>query len=916
MTTAHDIDDQALRTDIRLLGSLLGQTLRRQGGEDLYDLEEWVRARTRQLRASSNPELQAELAKRLDSIPLERAIDLVRAFTIYFHLANVAEQRHRVGVLRAGEGHEPDWLHATFEKLAEAAIDRQSIAALVNRLELRPVFTAHPTEASRRSVLNKLGAVSTLLGELDDHRLTSRGRLRIERRIREVVDGIWQTDELRHDRPLPIDEARFAIFFLEGLYRRAVPGVIETLRLELAALGLPLPPGFRPIRFGTWVGGDRDGNPGVTARVTTQVLAVQHEQALELMLASIDEIAGELSQSTQVSGISAALTDSLEHDRQLMPAVHGRFSRLNSEEPYRFKCAYIYERLKNALAAARSGASPPGPVYESPNQMQADLALMHESLTVNHGEAVAEGALRGVIDRVSAFGFTLASMDIREHSGVTNRAVAELIDRADGKPGAFAQLSQSGRRARLEAELFSLRPLAPAHASLSPETRGVLDVMRVIVESQRRYGPESVDTWIVSMTRDVDDLLAVLMLAKEVGLIDLNSGVARLAVVPLFETIDDLRRGPEVFSSYIASKPLRRLREIQGSRVQVMLGYSDSNKDGGITTSQWELYQAQRRLLEVARAHDLELLLFHGRGGTVGRGGGPTYDAILAQPAGTVDGRIKLTEQGEVISDKYGIPDLAERQLELTMAAVIEASLLHSEPRQSPDVLDRWSAAMGSLSEVAYQKYRSLVERKGLPEYFKSATPVEELAEMNIGSRPTRRGGTTSGIADLRAIPWVFGWTQSRQIIPGWYGVGTALEQVGSGDQARVIGEMSASWPFFRTFIANVEMTLAKTDMNIAWRYVSALVDPDLHAIYEDIRAEHDLAVRKVLEVTGQRKLLDSNRTLQRTLAVRDAYIDPLSYLQVSLLERKRKGGGEQAQLGRALLLTVNGIAAGLKNTG
>lgn len=915
LTSAHDTDDQALRADIRLLGSLLGETLKRQGGQELYDLEEWVRARTRQLRTQPDPALQGELARRLDSLSLEQIILLVRAFTIYFHLANVAEQRHRVGVLRFGADHDPEWLRSACEHLAAAGIRPAYLDALVRMLDVRPVFTAHPTEAMRRSVLNKVRAVDEALSELGDPRLRSGARARIQRRLAEIIDGMWQTDELRRDRPLPVDEARYTIFYLEQLFNRSVPELFEVLRSALESMGVTLAEGARPLSFGTWVGGDRDGNPQVTAEVTGEVLALQHERALMLLLQAVDALASELSQSTRIAGISEELAASLERERTAMPSVHGRFSKLNSEEPYRFKCAYIYERIQNALQAARSGVAP-GPVYRSPDDMVADLRLMAVSLRANRGEAVANGALRRLMDSVSVFGFNLATMDIREHSAATNAAVAELIDRADGIPGRYTALDVDQRRARLEAELHNPRPLSPSTAVLSRQTRELLDLMTVIRRAQDRYGMGAVDTWIVSMTRDVDDLLAVIVLAKEAGLVDLQAGIANLSVVPLFETIDDLRRAPEVFEEYLTSPSIGRLIALRRPVVEVMLGYSDSNKDGGITTSQWELYRAQRRLLEVARRHEVELLLFHGRGGTVGRGGGPTHEAILAQPARTVNGRIKITEQGEVISDKYGLPDLAERHLELTLAAVIEASLLHAEPRQKADVLGRWNSAMDEMSGVAYRRYRGLIERDGFAEYFMTATPVEELAEMNIGSRPVRRPGAVTGISELRAIPWVFGWTQCRQIIPGWFGVGTALREARAQGLGAVVEEMQQRWMFFRTFISNVEMTLAKTDMDIAGRYVQALVRPELHAIYDDIRDEFDLSVAEVLRVTGQARLLDSNRTLQRTLAVRDAYVDPLSYLQVTLLARKRGAAAENPMLASALLLTINGIAAGLKNTG
>ena len=532
---------------------------------------------------------------------------------------------------------------------------------------------------------------------------------------------------------------------------------------------------------------------------------------------------------------------------------------------------------------------------------------------------MAAGRLGRLIRAATVFGLTLAALDVRQDSSVTNEAVGELIDQVDGSAdGGFAGLPRQERIDRLTEELEGSRTLRTPTAAYSEQTQEVLDVFRVIRDAQDRYGGESIDTWIISMTNEVDDLLAPIVLAREAGLIDLGSDLARIDVVPLFETIGALRASADVMDKYWSIPSVRRLVALRGGVAEVMVGYSDSNKDGGIATSQWELYRAQRALRVVAAKHGLAVRLFHGRGGSTGRGGGPTRDAIMSQPARTVDGRIKTTEQGEVIADNYGTPELARRHLEMMTAAVTEASLLHTEPRHDEATLSRWFDAMAHISDTAFKKYRSLLDTDRLVDYFLAATPVEELAEMNIGSRPARRGGSISGIGSLRAIPWVFGWTQSRQIVPGWYGVGTALAEARSNGMGDLVDEMYQNWSFFRAFVSNVEMTLAKTDMDIASLYVSELVPSDLHHIFVDIRSEHERALAGVLEVTQQDNLLDAFPVLQRTLAVREAYIAPLSYLQVSLLTRRRREAAEERDplLRRALLLSINGIAAGLKNTG
>ena len=913
--------ERALRSDIRLLGAVLGRVLRSQFGDDLYELEESVRTRARSLRERPDTALQAQLFDELNRTQLWSAVRLVRAFTIYFHLANTAEQLHRVDTMSKDQG-DDDPLGDAFDRIRASGMGLDEITSFARRFDVHPVFTAHPTEAARRSILDKLRSIHELLDERSRPGTPERQLARIERRITELVEGIVQTDELHQERPEPIDEARNVIYYLEELFNDVVPDVIESLEEEFASVGVDLKPGdgMTLLRFGSWVGGDRDGNPNVTAQTTSDVLRLQNVRALRLFRDGIRGLAAELSQSTHIVEVTDELTSSLERDRKVMPSVHEQFNRLNADEPYRMKCAYMYERVTNALAVAQTDNPPPGPVYTSGADLVADLTLMAESMSANKGGVVAAGRLGRLIRSATVFGLTLAALDVRQDSSVTNVAVGELIDlvKTRGAGKEFAKLSREDRVKRMTEEIEGNRTLQTPTANYTTETTEVLDVFGVIRGAQDRYGGEAADTWIVSMTNEVDDLLAPIVLAREAGLIDLQSDLARIDVVPLFETIGALRASADVMDRYWSIPSVRRLVELRGGVAEVMVGYSDSNKDGGIATSQWELYRAQRALREVAERHGLAVRLFHGRGGSTGRGGGPTRDAILSQPARTVDGRIKTTEQGEVIADNYGTPELARRHLEMMTAAVAEASLLHTEPRHDEATLARWFDAMAQISNTAFQKYRSLVESDGLVEYFLAATPVEELAEMNIGSRPARRSGSISGISNLRAIPWVFGWTQSRQIVPGWYGVGSALVEARSGGMADLIDEMFQEWSFFRAFVSTVEMTLAKTDMDIASLYVSELVSPEYHGIYDDIRTEHGRALEGVLDVTRQDNLLDAHPVLQRTLAVREAYVTPLSYLQVSLLARRRREAAEERDplLRRALLLSINGIAAGLKNTG
>jgi phosphoenolpyruvate carboxylase len=650
------------------------------------------------------------------------------------------------------------------------------------------------------------------------------------------------------------------------------------------------------------------------------VLRLQREHALGNLVRVIDGLIIELSTSTRLVSVSSELEKSLDADADALPEVFARFQRLNAEEPYRLKCSYVRQRLVNTAArgAGRRTAAPPGTFYATSDELLDDLEVMRRSLLENRGELIARGPLDRAIRVATAAGFNLATMDIRDHAGRHQRTVAALIDRLHLLDTPYCELSRAERTALLSSELVGPRPLASSAARLPDEAADVLSVFHHVRMAMDTFGDEVVESYIVSMTEGPDDVLAAAVLAKEAGLVDLTAGVARLSFVPLLETVKELRAAGEMLERLLSDAGYRQLVACRGDVQEVMLGYSDSSKDAGITTALWEIHRAQRELRDCAGRHGVLLRLFHGRGGTVGRGGGPTEEAILAQPYGALRGAIKITEQGEVISDKYGLPALASRNLELAMAAVLEASLLHRESRVPLEVIATWDRVMKVVSDGAYQAYRALVEDPGLPEYFQSSTPVDELTALNIGSRPARRPGATGPrrLDDLRAIPWVFGWTQSRQIVPGWFGVGAGLERARSAGHSEGLRDMFEHWHFFRTFISNVEMVLFKTDLAIARRYVERLVDPSLHYLLDVIVDEHQRTVEQVLALTGESRLLDRYPTLQRTLDVRNAYLDPINYLQVSLLARVRSSAEPDPEMWRALLLTVNGIANGMRNTG
>ena len=922
----HDGPDAALRADIRRLGTLLGQTLARQEGPPLLDLVEEIRALVR-----SDPEAAAQ---RLAAMDISTGTKLARAFSTYFHLANITEQVHRSRDLRRQRATDGGWLDQAGRLIAERGVSPEEIAAAARKLAVRPVFTAHPTEAARQSILSKLRAIAD---ELDAEASAAilygaSDTAPANRRLAELLDLMWQTDELRLDRPDPTDEARNAIYYLRDLYDDAAPQVLDDLADTLRSLGVETAPSARPLTFGTWIGGDRDGNPFVTPRVTRDVLLIQHEHGIQATEKALDGLIREVSVSRRLLGVSLDLSASLATDLDALPEVAPRFRRTNAEEPYRLKARCMKVKLANTrIRLNRGTAHVPGRDYLDANQIVADLELMRASLARNSGQLTAVGLLASAIRTVSAFGLHLATMDIREHAEAHHVVLSQLYSRV-GEVADYQSLGRAERTKLLAEELTGRRPLSSPDTPLTEAARKTFDVFTTIRQSQERFGPEVIESYIISMTLGVDDVLAAVVLAREAGLVDVHTGLARIGFVPLLETPAELDAGGELLDEMLSLPAYRAIVTARGDVQEVMLGYSDSNKEAGITSSQWSIHKAQRALRDVAARHGVRLRLFHGRGGTVGRGGGPTHEAILAQPYGTLDGAIKVTEQGEVISDKYTLPSLARENLELTIAAVLQSTLLHTTPRQPLEMLERWDAAMDVVSGAAFRSYRSLVENPDLPAYFWASTPTELLGALNIGSRPAKRPNTGAGLGGLRAIPWVFGWTQTRQIVPGWFGVGSGLAAARADGLADVLAEMHRNWHFFRTFLSNVEMMLTKTDLGIARRYVETLVPAPLQPIFTTIEEEYELTKREVLAITASPALLENSPVLQRTLAVRDTYLEPLHHLQVALLRQYRDSGaagravatapgsrrapGDGTALERALLTTVNGIAAGMRNTG
>jgi phosphoenolpyruvate carboxylase len=942
-----------------MLGDALGRAIQKHNGNVVFDIVEQLRQSCKRLRECTEmlarePQgastvkadqlrdeigaLDREITRIVNDCDLDTAIDVIRAFTVYFHLVNTAEQHHRT---RRRFAYETNNMSSTqrgslaglIALFQSEGLDAPVIQRLLNSLSIELVFTAHPTEATRRSLITKSRQVDRLLETHDSKaQMTLRQYSNWQHELETTITLLWCTDAVRSMRLQPLDEVRMGIYYLDEVLYNALPELYAELEQLLSTNYPDDSPGVPPfLRLGSWIGGDQDGNPAIGSQTLLQALYLQHEHVLRHYRSSIEALAKEYTQSLKYCSITPKLQASLQHDAACMADYDRELGAQTAQEPYRRKLSFIWKRLEAMPLLQRDNGQREGVstdsniAYKHAGKLLADLELVRESLIADGEQDVAQGELAKLIRRVQIFGFHFAALDVRQHSERHANAISELLQ-VSGLCQNYSSVNEIERVHILEKLLRDPRVLPYDDLDLSAETWHVLNTFHAIRQAREEFGEKAIRCYIISMTRSLSDLLEVQFFCKELGIV-------ALPIVPLFETIEDLRSCATLMeSAFVHPEYQEQLRACQHQQ-QVMLGYSDSSKDGGILTSGWEIYLAQQRLAALGVRHSIAITIFHGRGGAIGRGGGPIYEAILGQPPGTVNGRIRITEQGEMLSFKYGLHAIALRSMELVVAGVVQSSLSSSQLNEQQE---EWSAIMDRLSTNAYARYRHLIyEDAEFLRYFEQATPIRELGWLNIGSRPLRRTQGKS-IEELRAIPWVFSWMQSRYVLPAWYGVGGALEEYMAGDPERLelLREMYCEWPFMSAFLDNLQMTLSKSDMHIARHYSSMVEDEALRQrLSDEIEQEYERTRRCLLMIVGGEALLDDKPVLQRSIRLRNPYVDPLSYFQVALLRRLRALGApltmdeaaqqiasdqelERARLTHAVLLTINGIAAGLRNTG
>ena len=905
-------DPRTLSDDIYLLAGILGRVLHASEGDSAFDKTESARMLAKDWRAGDLASGEA-LTELIHALHVDDIESLVRAFTNYFQLINLAEDSERIRRIRAREqaeaGPRRGSLSEAIDLLADRGLDGAAVASLLQQAQVRLVLTAHPTEARRRTIIAKLARIFDVLRTLDERSLSTDDHAQAMQTLNHTIEELWYSDEVRSIKLTVLDEVRTSLVYVLSTFVDVIPRIYRDLEHALAERfpdqEIPAPP-F--LSLGTWIGGDRDGNPNVTPEVTLEALGLMRAAALTMLESRLTELSGRLSLADSIAGHNATIAKLVDDLAEKIPDRAAEIRLLNPGEPYRQALTVMRERIR------RTQAEQPG-AYASARELEADLWRIDAALREQGAVRIAEGDLRDVLRLVQVFGFHLAVMDVREHATRHTAAIADLLATA-GVTDDFSALDEDARFALLEREIDNPRPLVPSRLDhFQQTTRDVVNTFRTIETALSGQHPDAIQSYIISGAETPSDVLAVLLLMKETGLAETGGFGARLSIAPLFEQEAGLHHAPETIGRLLDTPVYRRALQARGDDQEAMIGYSDSNKEMGFLGSAWALYRAQQTLTSVFEESDIQHTFFHGRGGAIGRGGGPTNVAILAQPPGSVNGRIKLTEQGEVIASRYATTPIAHREVELVTGATLVSTVgLLEQP--SAENLAAFEAAMETISAESVAEYRSLVY--GDPDFvqfFEESTPISEMANLQIGSRPARRT-RSHRIEDLRAIPWVFSWTQARYVFPGWYGVGTGLARGVEQFGLDFLQQMLRTWPFFNATIGNAEMALAKSDLAIAARYASLVHDADVRdRIWARIFREHEKATEQILLLTEQSRMLERDPVLRRSIDRRNPYVDPISIAQVELLQRHRTEGSDEQTL-RAILRTINGVAGGLKNTG
>ncbi|GAC43590.1 phosphoenolpyruvate carboxylase [Paenibacillus popilliae] len=925
LTASKVNSNNLLRRDVRFLGNILGEVLVHQGGNELLDIVEKIREISKSLRAVFLPEIYEEFKQLINTLNPDIRHQVIRAFAIYFQLVNIAEQNHRIRRKRdyersAGEAVQPGSIESIILDLKERNCSEEELRAILDSISLELVMTAHPTEAMRRAILDIHKRIAEDMMLLDNPTLTYREREQLRDKLLNEVITLWQTDELRDRKPTVLDEVRNGLYYFNETLFDVLPEVYQELERCLDKY-YPTQRWHVPtyLRFGSWIGGDRDGNPSVTADVTRETLQMHRKLAIHKYEERLKELFRSLSFNTSIVQVSNELLQSIAADRANVPLKRTAFWN-NEKEPYRIKLIYMFERLNNMMDESTRDTSAR---YRDPVEFVEDLRIIVRSLRHHYADYVADTLVAKLIRQVELFGFYMAALDIRQHSKEHESAMTEILANMKIVDN-YGTLSEEEKIDLLHKLLQDPRPLVSSYIEYSESTRECLDVYRTIQYAQKEFGEKCITSYLISMAEAASDVLEVMLLAKEVGLFrqEGNGKVhCTLQAVPLFETIDDLYAAPGIMKRLFDLPIYRSAVSAMNDVQEIMLGYSDSNKDGGVFTANWELRMALKELTAMAQDYNVKIKFFHGRGGALGRGGMPLNRSILAQPPDTIGGGIKITEQGEVLSSRYAMQGIAYRSLEQATSALIQAAMLartdHTDLYES-----KWKELMESISQTSLKKYQDLIFRDpDFLTYFKESTPLPEIGDLNIGSRPSKRKNSDR-FEDLRAIPWVFAWTQSRYLLPAWYAAGTGLQSFYQGKEENldVMRDMYRHYSFFQSMIDSLQMALAKADLVIAKEYSGMVKDDAVRErIFSLIEEEYKVTSDLILKITGQQEILDNVPVIQESIRLRNPYVDPLSYMQVGLvseLRELREAGNDNPILLRDVLLTINGIAAGLRNTG